>query len=181
MNPLNKEEITQQSGKDLDFLSWVVDQTNKISEFSRIIEEIRPGEQAISMGRLREVLARFSAFYVTQTSFYLIYQEYHSLCKEKLAEIEDRMYLDLREKCSNPVDPLGKKYAKKAPTMEEIRKEFSKHADYMEFQLAKSRADEMRKKEDAQEKYLRRIDKLDSILGVLNNSAKNEMKFLHLS
>lgn len=165
----------------LPFLEWVQKKTEEISGFSDIIEVLDGDHPAVSMAKMREVLARYTRFQMNHTAFLLIYEEKLSSLKKAEDSLYSRIYLDMKSSCSDPSTPAGAKYAKKQATQEELKMELRHHVDYRQYLALQSQVEEMQHKVSAQERYLKVLDKLDLRFNTILKSAEKEMKFLHLS
>jgi hypothetical protein len=180
---IKKEKVYEDPIHSLNFLDWVVAQTENIKNITCIISELQePGgfRRAITVEKINECLARYMEFYSLQVAFLQVYKEFSDDRNERAGELYDSIYLDIQNLVTDPTTELGKKYAKKSATMKEIDREAINHSRWGEYITLKKEARDFEKKLDAQSRFLRGFEKWDIILESLKKRDDKEFKYLYL-
>jgi hypothetical protein len=179
---LPKNEVYNDPIHDESYLSWITTQAERISEYANVIEQLKEEgvRRAISPFKINECAAKLTEFYSKNVAFILIYEEMAEQWGKEAKEIYNAMYLDLKSQVADHSSGRGIKYKKKEATEKEIIMEMQTHQGYAGYIEKLRKAEEYEKKAKAQDRYMKGLGKLDSILSLLQRSINTEMKYLYL-
>ena len=165
---------------NLDFPDWVAHQVQEIDKFSNIIAEIEQDREAISLGKVNYALATYAKYFAVQTGFYLIFKNRKKNIDRVSKKMFDDLYMEAKRAATNPDTEIGKRYIKKAATIEEIKLEMKSLAGWAEYEKLEFESEDLEMKQRAQDRFLTIIDKLDTILQSLKKNSEKEIKYLYL-
>jgi hypothetical protein len=175
-----KSDIEKKALSEVDFYTWLQGQLEGISEYVSKIKEIKEGKNVVSLNKIYELASGFTEFYTTHIAILSVYEDLRDKAMEKSSDFYDKLYLKIKEDCSNPESSIGNKYKKKSPTQEEISKEVKQLPEYEDYKILKDQFEDYNRRYNAQNNLLKGLGKLDSIISIFQRGVNTEVKYLYL-
>jgi hypothetical protein len=177
-----KSELFDDPIHDMNYLSWLKEQVDRIKVFSDLVHEIE-GEtvqKVITPNKLWECASKFTEFYTTNIAFIAVYEFYLDRWKIESEKKYSEMYLNIKSLVSDKTSDVGRKYASKAATMKEIGYEILQHKDYDDYLKTLDKVKEYEDKIKTQKKFVEALGRQDKILNMLQRGMETELKYLYL-
>jgi hypothetical protein len=160
----------------MDFIEYIEYITKWHEKEYTILTEVldKSAARSIPMATVYERLANFNRFMLFNVTIYQVFKYNLEVNNSDLKSLEDTIYMDIKSRVVDPLDDMGKRYLKKAATIDEVKREAVNHPKNSDLTTLKSTVRDLSLKVSAQRRYLDTLKKWDTNLQSIKKENEKE-------